>query len=113
MLNTKKLFTKILTNMRGCIKYEYHTKTQSTTIASGNSASLNVSYTAPTGYVLLGLGHSQTNGGVAASYPLYQSQKGTTSGTITVWMRNGANSSVTITSVGVGVFYIRQDLYVA
>lgn len=99
-------------SLKGLIKYERHELVSSTTLAAHASTSKDVPFTAPDGYVLLGVVSAQTNGAVASIYPIIE-EMGSTSGTITIWVRNASTASITINSFSIACLYIRSDLYEA
>ena len=99
-------------SLKGFIKYKKHELVSSTTLAAHASTSKDVPFTAPNGYVLLGVVSAQTNGAVASIYPIIE-EMGNTSGTITVWVRNASTASITINSFSIACLYIRSDLYEA
>lgn len=110
MLNQKNLNTKVLKSLKGIIVHKTFTGSN-ISVGSYGSASSNISFTAPTGYVLASVCSAQTNNSILAVYPII-SNIGGASGTITCWCRNATNSTLTC-SVSVGLLFIREDLFTA
>lgn len=107
MLDLKKLIAKILALLNAPIVYQEFTLSGSTTLAAHASASKSVPWTAPTGYTALCSVKARPNGAVILAY-LDSGGTSGTSGNITVWLRNTSTGSQTISSVTIGMLFIKD-----
>ena len=77
------------------------------TVSANGSASTNIPLNIPTGYKLLAILRTWTNGNIFLSYSNTQSTRDVTS--VTIWMRNPTSSALTV-YITVEVLCIREDL---
>ena len=106
MLDLKKLIAKILALLNAPIVYQEFTLSGSTTIAAHAAISKSVPWTAPTGYSALCGVKARPNGAVVLAY--LGGETYGTSGSTTVWLRNASTGSQTISSVTIGMLFIKD-----
>ena len=110
MLDLKALLTKILQSLKSPIVYREYTSTGGTTQGSHGATYFTITVPEISGYKMLCVPYSRTNGNVWLSYPV-NSGNGSLSGDVVVWVRNTTTGSASVSTVTIGVLYIRSDLY--